>query len=133
MDTIDFTRIQYGFHDWDTDGHGTKFRWSSDHSTMFLSSEMSLVNLPIGASLGGTPKGVNVRIFVDGELAGQLFLTDEAWHDVRLVAPRNGRKSWRIDFYVSPTFVPMEVNPAILDARRLGVRVGEPVQRELLR
>jgi O-antigen ligase len=132
IEGIDFTHIQYGFHDWDTDGRGTKFRWSSDHSTMFMSKEMSQINLPIGASLGGTPKGVEVRIFVDGERAGQLFLTDEAWHDVRLVAPRTG-KTWRIDLYVSPTFVPMEVNPAFLDARRLGVRVGEPVQREIMR
>jgi hypothetical protein len=132
IEGIDFTPIQYGFHDWDRDGQGTKFRWSSDHSTMFVSKEMSQINLPIGASLGGTPKGVEVRIFVDGERAGQLFLTDEAWHDVRLVAPRTG-KTWRIDLYVSPTFVPMEINPAILDARRLGVRVGEPVQREIMR
>lgn len=132
IDRIDFTRVQYGFYDWDRDGHGKVFRWSSAHSTMFLSKEMSLVNLPIGASLGGAPKGVTVRVFVDGEPQGQLFLTDEAWHDLRLVAPRTGR-AWRIDLYVSPTFVPMEVNPAILDARRLGVRVGEPVQRELLR
>jgi O-antigen ligase len=132
IEGIDFTPIQYGFHDWDRDGQGTKFRWSSDHSTMFMSKEMSQINLPIGASLGGTPKGVEVRIFVDGHRAGQLFLTDEAWHDVRLVAPRTG-KTWRIDLYVSPTFVPMEINPAILDARRLGVRVGEPVQREIMR
>ena len=77
------------------------------------------------------PKGVEVLVYVEGERTGRLFLTDEAWHDLRLVAPRTGRKWWRIDLYVSPTFVPMEVNPALQDPRRLGVRVGEPVQREI--
>ena len=131
IDQIDMTKVEYGFHDWDINAHGTKFRWSSDHSTMFLSSEMSLVNLPIGASLGGTPNGVDVQILVEGEPAGRYFLTDEAWHDVRLVAPRNGRKFWRIDLRVSPTFVPKQLNPSVNDTRRLGIRVGEPVQREM--
>ena len=127
IDAIDMTLVQYGLHDWETDSAGTTFRWSSGHSTIFLSSEMSLVNLPIGASRGAGPHGTEIRFLVDGEPAGRLFLTDEEWHPVRLVAPRNGRKFWRVD---SLRVADLRARagqsgaPRCADARRQGRRAG---------
>jgi O-antigen ligase len=129
IDPIDLGQVQYGFHEWEVDGAGTRFHWTTRHSTLFLSREMSLINLPVSASMDGTPGGVDVRIEINGDDAGHLRLTDEAWHDIRLVSPRSDNKTWRIDLYVSPTWVPSEIGRNPDDARELGIRVQEPVQR----
>jgi O-antigen ligase len=124
INSIDFTKVYYGFHDWETDGAGTRFRWTTGHSTLFLPSTMQLVDLPIAASFAAANRTL-VIITIDGEPAGRLELTDEAWHPVRLAAPATAASTWRIDLYVTPAWVPSRIGRNPDDSRTLGVRVGE--------
>jgi hypothetical protein len=126
---IDFTKVSYGVNSWELDGSGKRFRWTGAIATLFLPASMSLVNLPVSGSKAGAPNGVDIDIRIDGEPAGHLHLTDEVWHDIRLVAPRTRARVWRVDLDISPTFVPHRLDPSSNDGRELGIRLGVPVIR----
>jgi hypothetical protein len=129
IEQVDFARVTYGFADWETEGDGTAYRWTGGRATFFVPASVRAVEVPLRAFPPGELglEAFEIRILVDHRLANRVRLGDDAWHVVRVPAPRPERRGryWRVDLVVSPTWRPAETIPGSADWRWLGVKVGE--------
>jgi hypothetical protein len=126
---IDFSRVAYGFHLWEAEGPGTRYRWTGSRATFFVHSSARAIDLPLRAFDPASleTEAFEVRILVNRRRVGLARLTDDKWHRVRVPAPRHAEDEsfWRVDLEVNPTWRPVERLPASTDSRMLGVKVGE--------
>ncbi len=131
---IDLTRIDYGFYDWETDGGiasvpfrvGTEYRWSRGDATIFLPQDTVQATIPLRAAAGFSGQATTVNIRANGLTIDSILLENNLWHQV--VVPlntRNQREFARLDFNISPTWMPSAVDPNSSDHRQLGVMIGE--------
>jgi hypothetical protein len=105
-----------GMSDWELAADGTRFRWTTAHSSFFVPSDVSEAHLRIATTFdehGARP--VLVTISVDDVRAARVVLADSDWHDVAVPLPSHGsRRERRID---------IRANPAREDNR--AVRLGD--------
>ena len=123
---IDLSRIDYGLYNWETDGMGVNYRWSGRDATLFLAADIDQVNVPLRAAAGFSGHSATVTIVADGQPVDTVVLTDDAWSQVAVpLQVSDNREVHRLEFSVSPTWRPSEINPNSRDKRLLGVMVGE--------
>jgi hypothetical protein len=124
---MDMSRIAYGLHDWEVDGTGTNFRWTSGRARLFIPPDAREVELPLRAMLvGPNHDGLDVQLCVEGRPCTSVRHFDDAWHRHRLrlppLAPGMGHR--RIDLRVSQPWVPAEAIDGSADTRELGAMLG---------
>jgi hypothetical protein len=95
--------ITSGLRDWEEDPPGTRFRWTSGHSALFVPSDAASMTLAMRAVFPGI---VSVDVSVDDRWLATVSLGDpDAWLQTKLPLPRN--RSWRryrrVDLHVSRT------------------------------
>jgi hypothetical protein len=122
--SIDPARVSYGLSDWATDSDGTRYRISGPRATVYVDGRARLLDIPLRGTL---PSGAlqRVEILIDGRRAN-AFAIGADWQRFRALvpdAPTTG--SHRIDFLVSPCWVPAEVVRGSDDRRVLGAQIGE--------
>jgi hypothetical protein len=125
---IDLARVTYGFHTWETDSVGVRYRWTGRRATFFVPGDTRIVDLPVRAArLESLPPFV-VDVRLDGLRGDEVWLEHDTWQRVRLTMPPEDNLDFhRIDLFVSPSWRPEEVLPESSDARQLGVMVGEVI------
>ena len=131
---IDLTRIDYGFYDWETDGGlasvpfrvGTEYRWSRGRATIFLPEDMQQATIPLRAAAGFSGQATTVNIRANGHLLDSIVLEDNLWHQTVVPLTASDQREFaRLDFNISPTWMPSAVDPNSNDHRQLGVMIGE--------
>ena len=123
---VDLTRVAYGFHAWEEDQAGTRFRWSGRRARLHVSGEARTIELPLRGRAEDAVRPLDVDLFLDGQPTLRMQLTDDSWQYARLEIPAAAEpKIRRIDLYVGRTFVPRNSISGSTDARELGVQVGE--------
>tara|TARA_B100000949_G_scaffold63007_2_gene55959 strand:- start:1294 stop:1890 length:597 start_codon:yes stop_codon:yes gene_type:complete len=131
---IDLTRIDYGFYDWETDGGlasvpfrvGTEYRWSRGRATIFLPEDTQQATIPLRAAAGFSGQATTVNIQANGRPINTIVLEDNLWHQVLVPLTTDAQQGVdRIDFNISPTWMPAAVDPNSNDHRQLGIMIGE--------
>jgi hypothetical protein len=120
---VDLAGVTYGLYDWTASPDGSPSRLSGAQATVFVSADARAVEFPLTGTLpsGGSQ---TVQVLVDGRPADQLSVGQEPKR-LRLVLPNRTGRARRIDFHVSPSWSPADVDASSDDHRRFGVRIGE--------
>ena len=119
------SRVSHGLYEWGNDPDGTRSRWSRPEFTLFVDGRALLVEIPLSGI--GLRSGVirQVEIRVDGRLVNRVPVGAE-WQHVRTPLPGGPRReSRRLDFVVTPSWIPSKEIEGSDDHRVLGVKVGE--------
>ena len=123
----DLAGVTYGLYDWTASPNGGPSRLSGATATVFVSADARVVEFSLAGTLpSGRPQ--TVEAFVDGRLANEISVGRQP-ERLRILLAKQTGQSRRIDFRVSPTWVPADVDPSSDDHRTLGVRIGEIVVR----
>ena len=98
-------QTSHGFHAWETDEAGTKFRWTTGHASFFVPADAALIEFPMAASVDAFRyPSVMATITIDDRPAERVELTDGSWRAIRLrLPPRGRRRVRRIDVRVNRT------------------------------
>ena len=115
--------VTYGLSDWTTSPDGVPSRLSGAQATLFVPADARVVEFSLTGTLP-TAGVQTVRAFVDGRLANELPVGREPQR-LRILLPNPTGQARRIDFQVSPTWMPADLDPASPDHRRLGVKIGQ--------
>ncbi len=119
------SRVSYGLYEWGHDPDGTRSRWSRPEFTLYVDGRARLVEIPLSGIALRSNAVRQVEIRVDGRLVDRVPVGSE-WRIVRMPLPGGPRtESWRLDFVVSPPWVPAQEIEGSEDRRILGVKVGE--------
>ena len=119
------SRVSYGLFEWGHDPDGTRSRWSRPEFTLFVDGRARLVEIPMSGIALRSDVIRQVEIRIDGRLVNRVPIGPE-WRIVRTPLPGGPRtESWRLDFVVSPPWIPAEEIEGSDDRRLLGVKVGE--------
>ena len=122
---INLERVTYGFHDWESEGDGTLFRWTTGRVAVFLSPDVRTVDISLRALPRPGAKQVDLSINVPECSSIAIRLSDGAWHRYRLQLPEsNLGSSRRLEMIVDRTWFPSQTIPGNSDDRELGVKVG---------
>jgi hypothetical protein len=115
--------VTYGLYDWTTSPDGVPSRLSGARATLFVAADVQVVEVSLTGTLptGGLQ---TVQAFLDGRLANELLVGRDP-RRLRIVLSNHAERPRRIDLYVSPTWIPADVDASSEDHRTLGVRVGE--------
>ena len=84
---INLSRISYGFYDWELEGNERPLRWTGQHATFFVQSNVRQVRIPLRAVRVRPEWVFAVDVRLDNRLAQRLTLEGGAWHDVTLDIP----------------------------------------------
>jgi hypothetical protein len=110
----------------DVDEQGRRSQWTSDHAVVLVRPRAAELRVGVWRpdAYGDRPVTVRVR---GGAADVTSRLTTSDWQAVTVPLGSSGGH-WRpgmrrLDLYISPTFVPAEVDPASADRRHLGVRI----------
>ncbi len=131
---IDLTRIDYGFYDWETvDGLvsvpfrvGAEYRWSQGRATIFLPQDTDQITVPLRAAAGFSGHAATVNIQANGRPINAIVLENDLWHQAVIpLLTDDHRDLNRVDFNITPTWMPSAVDPNSNDRRQLGVMIGE--------
>jgi hypothetical protein len=124
LTAINPTTAGSGFFEWNADADGTRWRWSGARATLFVDTRAQVVEIP----LSGRPSAdvrQEVEIRIDGRLANRVTMGPD-WQRLRTLLPsKASTEPHRIDFAVTPTWIPADVIPGSQDRRPHGVRIGE--------
>jgi hypothetical protein len=121
-----FARVDFGFHEWEVDPRGRRFRWTAGSATFYVPTGVRTIDIPVRAWNATREQPTSVTIDVNGRTARAVTLDHSGWTSVRLeLPPRAPDRVWRIDLHVAPVSRPARVDPRLTDDRLLGVRVGE--------
>lgn len=119
------SRVSYGLYEWGNDPDGTRSRWSRPEFTLFVDGRARLVEIPLSGIALRSDVIRQVEIRIDGRLVNRVPIGPE-WRVVKMALPGGPRtESWRLDFVVSPPWIPADEIPGSEDRRVLGVKVGE--------
>lgn len=122
--SIDPARVSYGLSEWSTEADGTRYRTSGARATVYVDRRVRLLDIPLGGTL---PSGAlqRVDVLVDGRPVN-AFSVGTGWQRFRVPLPDNpSTTARRVDFLVSPCWVPADVVAGSDDTRVVGVRIGE--------
>ncbi len=120
------TDVGRGFHEWETDTQGRRFRWTTDWAMFYVPTGVRIVDLPLRAWALARSRPTTVQVEVNGKVTNLLTLVNTEWTTLRLKLPAAAPdRYWRVDLRVDPALRPDEVDSQLTDDRVLGVRVGE--------
>ena len=122
--SVDPTRVSYGLSEWATEADGTRYRTSGPRATVYVDGRARLLEIPLRGTL---PSGAlqRVDVLIDGRPIN-AFSVGGDWQRFRALVPdSSSNESRRVDFVVSPWWVPSDVIPGSDDRRALGVKIGE--------
>ena len=122
---VDLTRVTYGFHGWEQDRAGTRFRWTVRRARLHVSEQAQFIELPLRGRVENPGRSVDVDILLDGRPTRRVLLRDNSWQVVRVNIPPRDLPFRHVELRVSQTFVPGNSIPGSRDTRELGVQVGE--------
>jgi len=123
---VDMTRIAYGFHAWEEDPTGTRFRWTGRRARLHVAGEALFVDIPLRAPIENLEHPLDVDVFLDGLPSVRVRLVDNSWQQAHVEIPPDEEKLFRqIEVLVGRTFIPRDSVPDSTDSRELGVQVGE--------
>jgi hypothetical protein len=94
--------VESGFHRWETDAQGTRFRWTTGHASFFVPASSAAIEIPVSAAFDAPQDPyVVATITIDDLAAERVELTDGRWRVVRVPLPRPGsRRLRRVDLRV---------------------------------
>jgi len=122
---MNLSRVSYGLFEWGNDPDGTPSRWSRPEFTLYVDGRARVVEIPLSGIALRTDVIRQVEILIDGRLVDRVPVGPE-WKRVRLALPaKPTTESIRLDFTVSPAWVPADEMQGSEDRRVLGVKVGE--------
>ena len=123
---VNFDLVEYGFHGWETEPSGRRYRWTRDRAATFLPTGTRGVTLALQALPTARTPSFEVELRVDGRPVDRVTLGDSVWRplDIRL-PPVDDERRRRFELHVSPVWTPSAVMPGSTDQRRLGVKVSE--------
>jgi hypothetical protein len=117
-----------GFHDWETAGDGSRYRWSGAFASVFVRGDTARVEIPVKvpAELRMQP-ALEVDVVVSGVFLGRTRVSG-SWVPLEVVLPAPVFPTWfrRIDLRVSRTWQPAIYIAGSADMRTVGIQVGEP-------
>jgi hypothetical protein len=117
--------VSYGLFEWGEDPDGTRSRWSRPEFTLFVDGRARIIEIPLSGIALRSNVIRHVEIRLDGRLIDRVPVGPE-WKRVRTIVPGDPKsESRRLDFAVSPAWVPAEEMEGSTDHRVLGVKVGE--------
>ena len=123
---VDLTRVAYGFHSWEEDQAGARFRWTRRRARFHVTGEAGLIEIPLRGRIADPGHPLDVDVFVDGQPVLRVQLTDNLWQRARVELPPDDELPFRrVELQVDWTFVPRDSIPGSTDSRELGVQVGE--------
>ena len=122
---VDMTRVTYGFHPWETEETGARYRWTRGRASIHVPSQTQLIEVPMQGIIDASARSVEVDVVVDGERRQRVRLADNTWERVPVQIVANPlRRFQRVDLQIRRTFVPRERFPGSSDSRELGIKVG---------
>jgi hypothetical protein len=122
--TLDPARVSYGLSDWETEGDGTRFRWSDSQVTLFVAGRARRVEIPLRGTLPSAGSQ-HVKVRLDGRMINDIIVGPD-WQRLAIVfLGGDPAKPRRIELDVSPTWVRDDAISAGDDRRVVGVKVGE--------
>ncbi len=124
---IDLANVEYGFHAWETDPDGRRFRWTTRLARLHLPATVSSVDIPIRAlHLEPAPRPITVSVSFDGHLVEEISLGDDAWRVLSFDLPEKPEGDvYTFDIALPYTWRPADAVPGSSDERQLGIQVGE--------
>jgi O-antigen ligase len=123
--TLDFAKVDYGFHHWEVEPTGQRYRWTGRRAGVFAPDEAQSFDLRLQPYPVQAVGPVQVEVSVDGRSVETIQLTGNAWTSRRIVLPAAGGRPRLVAVSVDPTFHPVDLIPGSRDTRELGVKVGE--------
>jgi hypothetical protein len=126
LQTLDWTRIAYGLHEWEVGPSGERFRWSRERVGFYVTESASAVSVPLRAISVTETTPVAVDVFVAERAASQVRLSDTGWATVEVQLSGPATRGHRlVELRVDRTWIPADEIPGSTDSRELGVQVGE--------
>jgi hypothetical protein len=123
---IDWTRVSYGFYDWERGPSGEQFRWMSSRGRFFVPSGAVRLAVPLRAYAASENDPLLVGVFVNERLASEIRVTTTAWQTTRIaLSPMPTRGYHQIDLRANRVWIPARDIRGSVDLRRLSVQVGE--------
>jgi hypothetical protein len=94
-----------GMRPWETDGSGTRMRWTGGHASFFVPADARSIEIPIRTTFEQIDDWpIAVSMSIDDRPANRVVLTDAAWHRIVLtMPPRGSRGVRRIDLHMDRT------------------------------
>jgi O-antigen ligase len=124
LTAIDPANASAGFFEWNTDADGMRWRWTGPRATIFVDNRARVIEIPLGGQPSPDARQ-EVEIQIDGRLANRIAV-GPGWQRLRTLLPsKSSTEPHRIDFAVSPTWIPAEVLPGSQEQRPHGIRIGE--------
>jgi hypothetical protein len=133
QERIDFSRITYGFHDWETQLSNIhevegdyRLRWTSERATLHFRQAVRAVRIPVRALIVRPDWSFRITTKIDGSIVDRLILDNNDWNFIVVQVPNTSRSKYtRLDLEVEPVWIPKMEIPESEDERKLGVQVGE--------
>ena len=121
--TLDPASVSYGLSDWETDLKGTRFRWSGEKATVFVSGRARRVEIPVSGTLPAAGLQ-HVKVRLDGRLINDMVVGTD-WQLLGIVLlGGDSTTPRRVDLEVSPTWTRSDVT-ANDEHAVVGVKLGE--------
>ena len=101
VSTLNLEHVRYGVSRWRIDAGGTRYQTFSDRATLFVSSSVSSVRIPVREELPAAES--RLQIYLEGRLVNEVR-TGSEWQYVRMLAPPGdrGKHFLRIDLVPVP-------------------------------
>jgi hypothetical protein len=133
QEQIDFSRITYGFHDWETQLSNIhkvegdyRLRWTSERATLHFRSAVQTIRIPVRALIVRPDWSFRITTKIDGSIVDRLILDNNDWKFIVVQVPNASRSKYtRLDLEVEPVWIPKSEISESEDERKLGVQVGE--------
>jgi hypothetical protein len=133
QERIDFSRITYGFHDWETQLSNIhkvegdyRLRWTSERATLHFRSAVQTIRIPVRALIVRPDWSFRITTKIDGSIVDRLILDNNDWKFIVVQVPNASRSKYtRLDLEVEPVWIPKSEISESEDERKLGVQVGE--------
>jgi hypothetical protein len=114
QDQVNFALASYGFSRWQYPDYGRPYRLVRDDGTFFTYPNARGLTLPVRRDVEAGRNRLDVEVFIDGQRARTLTLTNDEWQTVELMIPADAsRRFRRVDLAVrAPAGVTAQVRVA---------------------
>jgi O-antigen ligase len=116
-----------GFHGWETDVDGRRFRWTADYASVFVPADVTYLYIPVRLPIDRPAVApIGVEVAVGGVFQGRTWVgTSWLMLPVQLPDALPLMRHKRIDLKMDRTWQPAVHVAGSADMRRVGIQVGE--------